>query len=138
MAEPIPTDAPLDDNARRKLAEIGIVSIDRFASAASIAPDQLKTLIGNDAFASMVDFIDAHFPDLKVGSHWLAEKPGGLGALPAASAPAEPLATFDVEKRDRLFQEATRLRGLGKTDEAANVDAQIDQLVRGVPKEKDL
>jgi hypothetical protein len=133
MESPLPSDAPLSESSRRKLLDIGIVSIERFAAAASTAPQQMEMLIGAADFATMQRYIDTQYPDSRIGPNLVDASRFGLGAS-LDKGPLEPIAPFDTTERDRLFGEAQRLRKLGRIGEAVALEHTVEHLVLGKTK----
>lgn len=76
----IPSEAPLSDEARRLLAQSGIVSMEKLAGVAYAAPADFERLVGKDAMESVRRYIEKRYPALVPGADASAARNFPLGA----------------------------------------------------------
>lgn len=126
MNQTIPAEAPLDDEARAKLRELGIVSLEQVAGAALAVPAQFARLVGAEAAQRFRLYLATLLPPPAHSGDDMAERSFHFGArLDEPQAPL-PLNEAARRLRDQLAEEARDYRLRGEADKAAELEAVLE------------
>lgn len=124
MNQPIPAEAPLDDEAREKLRELGLVTLEQVASAAVAVPEHFSDLVGAEAAQRFMLYLAEVLPppvDDGVARNF------SFGArLDEPQAP-RPMSDLAIRYRDQLAAQARECRSRGETDKAAELETALER-----------
>ncbi len=124
----IPADAPIDDAAREKLRELGIVSLEQAAGVAAAAPHRLSELIGPDNALRFRAYV-ANLPLPIRADDDATPFKFSLGARLDEPAVSSGMTAEARRFRDQLFDEAQKCRARGDFVKAVELEAELEQWV---------